>query len=849
MRSRTCAPFAGAGLLVIAGAAGAQTPLVASANATEDESSALLQEVIVTARRKEESMEDVPQSMNAVTADTVQRLNLLQFEDIASVVPGLTLSGGSAGYDASASLRGVTFDRTSQTNPTVALYLNDAPVEAGMLFQSLFDVGQVEVLRGPQGTLHGESAPSGAITFATHKPDLANFEVSTNVTGSSQDRLAGPFGYNTQATLNVPIIRDMLAVRIAGVYDDNDYDDTHSVHNPADPFSRTKAGRVSATFQPADTFDMNATYQHLQQDVRNFSPVVGSGAPGGDIPGTTTPAPAAGYNGPPIGGSDRLSVMDGSNNFTQKFDIVTGQANWHFAGQRLSYVGSYTTENVLAANGQDSGNLLPGVEFYQAQNTVHRQQTQELRLASEERLVGIFDYTAGFFYSSVYNRANLVQPASFLSGSFGSPFGAASPYAYDPRYTLPVYIDAPGHDSERSFFVSGTAYLGDRTELTAGARWIDYRTNDLTTLTTGSADIALPSQAILPAGVPCSAAGFSSTYAGACDVPLTPATVESLPNNTVHKPVIYQLSISRHFNDELMAYANTGTAWRPGPAVVGVTNGLNDPTLNALTYLHAEYSHSYEIGIKEMFLDHRAYVNLAVYHQFFDGLIFVSQAAPYLDYTSRGTPPTLSNTQFDVNANSVVNGVDLDSSFRVTQRWSVSGAFSYANGHVANAAVPCIPPGFDGQSVASFQAAVAAAGKPGALVYLCKSSQAISTAPTWNTTLQSEYSQPLAKNLDGFIRGLLDYYPRNPNTGLGYVAPSYALANLYLGVRSADSAWEATVFAKNLANRFVTLTRSYTPIVENGGAGAYFGSTGYYNTSFTQPLQVGLNLRYTFGSP
>lgn len=846
MRGRTCAPFAGASLLVIAGAAGAQTQSVAATGAMEEDSSALLQEVIVTARRKEESMEDVPQSMNAVTADAVQRLNLLQFQDIASVVPGLTLSGGSLGYDSSASIRGVTFDRTSQTNPTVALYLNDAPVEAGMLFQSLFDVNQIEVLRGPQGTLHGESAPSGAITLATRKPDLENFEVTTNVTGQSSDRFAGPFAYNTQAALNAPIIRDILAVRLAGVYDSNDYDGTQSVHNSAEPFSRTKAGRITATFQPADAFDMTASYQHLQQNVRNYVPVVGAGAPGGNIPGTNTPAPAAGYNGPSIGGDERLSVMDTGNNFTQKFDIVTGQANWHFGGQKLSYVGSYTSENIIAANGEDTGNLLPGMEFFQTQDTVHRQETHELRLSSEERIAGIFDYTAGFFYSAVYNHAALVQPASFLSGSFGSPLGLPSPSAYDSKYTLPVYIDAPGHDSERSVFVSETAYLGNRTELTAGARWIDYHTNDLTTLKTGSADIALPSQAILPPGVPCGAAGFSSTYAGTCDIPLAPATVESLPNRTVHKPIIYQISISHHFSDELMAYANTGTAWRPGPAVVGVTNGRNDPTLSALTYLHSEYSHSYEIGIKEMFFDRRAYVNLAVYHQYFDGLIFVAQPAPYLQYTNSASQPTLSNSGFDVNANSVVNGVDLDAAFRVTPHWNVSSAVSYADGHVDNASVPCIPAGFDGQSVASFQAAVAAAGKPGALVYLCKSSQAISTAPSWNATLQSEYTVPFGKTLDGFVRGLLDYYPRNPNTGLGYVVPSYALANLYFGVRS--DGWEATVFAKNLGDRFVRLSRSYTPIVEGGGLGGYFGSTGYYGTSFTQPLQVGLNLRYSFGT-
>ena len=112
----------------------------------------------------------------------------------------------------------------------------------------------------------------------------------------------------------------------------------------------------------------------------------------------------------------------------------------------------------------------------------------------------------------------------------------------------------------------------------------------------------------------------------------------------------------------------------------------------------------------------------------------------------------------------------------------------------------------------------------------------------------------LAKALDAFVRGFATYYPRNPNAAQGYVAPSYAIANLYLGVRDPKSAWEGSLFVKNIGNRTVLLNRSPFQIQEQGGLNAVFGSPGYYSASFsggqlvTAPMQIGVNLRYAFGS-
>src|SRR5437899_1254979 len=104
---------------------------------------ATLGEIVVTARRRSESLQEVPQVVNAVTADTLQKLNIQQFTDIQSVVPGLVLVQGSTGYNAEASLRGVTFTTNTGAQPTVATYINDAPVGANNLFQAMFDVGQI----------------------------------------------------------------------------------------------------------------------------------------------------------------------------------------------------------------------------------------------------------------------------------------------------------------------------------------------------------------------------------------------------------------------------------------------------------------------------------------------------------------------------------------------------------------------------------------------------------------------------------------------------------------------------------------------------------------------------------
>jgi outer membrane receptor protein involved in Fe transport len=819
-------------------AAAADEPIQPTTNTSPapDDSGWALQEVIVTARRRSEALEDVPQTVSVISADAIQKLNILNFQDLQTIVPGLAMSADPAGLNDTITLRGLTYSVYSQdVLPSVGLYINDSLLGAPQfLFQSMYDIGQIEVLRGPQGTLHGEPAPSGAITLTTRRPDLSRFGGYADVTGYSESNLDGPGALNAQAAINAPIIKDVLALRLAGVIQDNHLDLVHSLYNPAEPFSRTKSGRATLTFEPIDALSATFMYQHLEEDVRSFPEVIGPGSAGGTFgppppfPGFpfkyTAPAVvAAGYNGPPITAGERLSVENAPNVTTQKYDLVTGQVDYRFAGQRLAYVGNYSTVSIANQTAQDIGNLLPGNDYSTYGTSTSTQQVHELRLMSEERLLGLFDYTLGASYRRVLGNSPLQQFSQFLPGTFGT--GAApNPYVFNPADVVPLFITTIPSEYERSVFFNGTMHLGDSTELSAGVRRINF--------------------------------GYNSASNYALDLFGRKIPLQLFPNSSYSsKPSIYDISLAHHFTDRLMVYATTGSAWRPGTTVLGPQNATNDPTLNSLINLHSEYSHSYELGIKSLFLDRRAQVNLAVYHQYFGGLVFQSQYAPYLIATpipgTALTTTSIATNNFSTNANSVVNGVDMDGLFRVTPRWTVGEAFSYSNGHVDNAKTPCTPAGVDinDPTVAAFKTAVAALGQPNALVYECNNKQTISTAPSWNASVHSEYSMPLAKRLDGYLRGLLTYYPSNPNALQGYDVPSYALINIYVGARDPDGSWELSLFAKNLTNRLVLLNKSYFQVQEMAGLNAIFGNPGYYNTvQVTPPRQVGLNLRYTIGS-
>lgn len=802
-------------------------------------------EIVVSARRREEILQEVPQSVSAVSGATIQKLNITSLADVSQIVPGLTLSDGGA----SNSLRGVSFDVVSNTSPTIQFYMNDVPVGGfGESLRTLFDVGQIEVVRGPQGTLRGKSAPSGAITLTTRRPSL------TETGGYVSGLLTEQGSYNIQAAVGTPIIEGILGLRLAASIN-SDISDVRSVNSPLKGYNNVDTFRATVRFEPSSNFDATIVYQHQQTKQRSFRQVFGVGGSTGLGPNSANPS---------ISPEDRLGVGESPSEQSEAKHLITGQFNLRFGGQQLSYIAGarLTSGNPLSLSAQDVANAVPNSDYFsRTTGAAQEEMTHELRLSSVERVAGIFDYTIGGFYSKTTNEVFVQQPIGFLSGAFGPP-PSAFPGAISDRYILSTLIDIDNRERELAVFGNLTAHLGDRTEIYVGGRYLHFTRNS-----SASVDLLPAFNAVNLGPTPCGLAGLinSPVYPGICDFAVAGRAISRLKPRQEDHPILYTASIKHEFSDDFMAYVSTGTAYRVGAFTIGVRQELDccgggNPDLRDLSefiVIPSERSRSYEAGFKASFLDKRATLNVAVYRQNFKNFAFLTQPVRYLGVTDSNAPLTGSNVSvenfsFTAPVNARITGIDVEASFQVSQRFSISGGFAYAKSKITSGRVPCNDNDFDGIPNATDSSV---GPDPTAqqfvdarvMVATCQiTSGSISRVPNWTLNFQSEYIAPLSDKVDAFIRGNMTYYPSNSNQGEGVIINDHILANLYAGVRAPNGAWEASVFARAVNAPSTVLSRG-TQMVNSGGSLSN-NTSNYYDTSYTPRREVGFSLRYAFGS-
>ncbi|HEX7854178.1 MAG TPA: TonB-dependent receptor plug domain-containing protein [Sphingobium sp.] len=809
--------LAGVATIAIIGSTG--TAFAQSANGGAAVSSS--EDIIVTARRKDERLQDVPTTINAVTADTIGKLNLREFKDIQAVVPGLQLTNASNGFSAGATVRGVKFDIDAGGLPAVEFYLNDAPMEANILFAAMYDVGQVELLRGPQGTLRGRASPSGSITVTSRKPNLQDYGAMVNGTVNSNS------GQNVQAAVNLPIVKDILAVRVAGYYDRNEANRVYSLNSPVSPYARTESYRASARFEPTDTISANVMYQSTKRRQRGFD----------QLASISYFDPSQQSTSRYIDPFDRLGITDGYRSNVQKFDVLTWNVDWRFAGQKLSYVGSRSVQNIRGVSASDQANVLHGTtprnltdpvgfdpvcstnqrlfgfaptngEFFQCTNTRQTQDTQELRLASEERVFGMFSYIVGGMINHVSQSNDLTAETAF--GALPTPSIITSG------------IVRPGRRNENALFGNVTAYIGSSTELSGGVRYIHYEE--------------------------------SSRFS----VGSTSDPFYSTKNNAV----IYTASLKHNFTDDIMAYGTVGSSWRPGLNVVGDLSARKSDLERSFITTAPEKSTSYEIGVKTSWFNRRLTVNASAFHQDFTNYGYRGPAVWYVNYSSVQIPgvgtlilPGAATFNFVSAVPVKVDGVEIETNFQATHRWNLGVNFSYANGRVKNGRIACTDLNGDGipdanpgaVTVAQLQTAAGANN-----VSSCAYNGPSSTAPKWNMVFQSEYALPVSDKMDAYLRGLLNLYPsyiQEPSYSFDDVR-GYSQLNLYAGLRSPNGAWDLSIFAKNLLNtqRVLSATNGgVTTSIQTGLSATTYGSS-YLGITTTAPREFGLNLRVAFGS-
>lgn len=426
-------------------------PVQASAGESSlDKDLTVLEEVVVTAQKRQERLIEVPLSVSVLSADYLDKINALQFRDFANTVPGLSFQTNRAGAT-QISLRGTTvgFDPV----PTVAIYVDDVPYGSSTSFANssnraldvgLFDIDRIEVLRGPQGTVWGASTMGGIIRYVSKRPEPENFGV--DLQAGISDTWDGDVSYQGAVTVNAPIAADKAALRATGYYfREGGYIDNLALGRNDDSQAEIYGGRATLLLTPTEALSIRIG--GFVQDITT----------NGDI------AADFSFAGAPVDGrlEQRRFLATGSE---QRFRLVSGTITYDLDWASLTSISSYQTvrNEGIFDNTASFAPILEqffGLSFSAVGGTgiqTTDKFTQEVRFASEG-----------------------TRPLEWLIGGFYTHETSNDYFAFVPLFDLdgqPSSIDIftssnPSRYEEYALFGNLTWHLTDKFNVTGGVRY------------------------------------------------------------------------------------------------------------------------------------------------------------------------------------------------------------------------------------------------------------------------------------------------------------------------------------------------------------------------------------------
>lgn len=233
------------------------------AHGAEPVQPAVLDEIIVTAQKREERLQNVPISVTALSAERLNKSLITEFNDLSKATSGVTLSASKGGFFPTVRVRGVGSNRfTPSIAASVGIFLDDVPyTRLDAAFSNLLDLDSVEILKGPQSTLFGKDVSSGAIALRSKRP---NFE---RVSGTLRMQIDNNGLREYGAVANLPL-GDTLAAR-GSIYTTEDENEIRNLATHERPSNESKGGRVQLRWNPVDSLDIVVSHQRNENEAHN----------------------------------------------------------------------------------------------------------------------------------------------------------------------------------------------------------------------------------------------------------------------------------------------------------------------------------------------------------------------------------------------------------------------------------------------------------------------------------------------------------------------------------------------------------------------------------------------------
>ena len=524
-----------------------------SAAASADQADGI-QTVVVTAEKRNDTIQNVPMSMSVVGADKMLSTGQSGLSDYYATVPGLSLSDRGSGRSALV-VRGISTG--DSTNPTVGVSIGDVPYGSSTMDYAIanldpFDIDHIEVLRGPQGTLYGASSMGGLVKFVMVQPELD--AVSGRVQAGVSSTEEGGVGYVARAAVNAPIVKDTFGIRLSAFK----RRDAGYVDDPGQGRKNVNDGdatgvRLSSLWKASDTTTVRASFMNQEHDT-------GASARVDMLSNSYTPQLGA-YEHRRLRGTDSSETR--TRLYTVEVESALGWADFNSVTSYNQYrlIGPQDVTGSFAGPARAILGLPnPGVKIIN--NAEVGKFTQELRLSSldDNRKLS---WLAGAFFTN--EHANAYQGIRGVDQATGEPLARGN--LYDG--------DSPSQFKETAVFGNVTYTFTPQFDLQAGGRFSAVRQE------------------------------FGSTVSG----PLA-GGADSTSNKARNNVWTYSLSPRFHISPNMMTYVRVATGYRAG----GVNSLL---PLDAGLYpnqFDSDTLTSYEWGLKGSFPRQRMSLDASLFY-------------------------------------------------------------------------------------------------------------------------------------------------------------------------------------------------------------------------------------------
>lgn len=594
-----------------------------SAMAQTGADSMMIQEVVVTAQKRSENLQDVPVSVTALSGDALTARGVTNVTGLNNLAPGLRVSSGDAAANPKIFIRGVGLsDFNPNSSSGVGIYVDGVYVSSPLAqMAGFFDIGQIEVLRGPQGTLYGRNTNGGAVNVTTKRP-------THTFSAEAAAEYATYNAVNLTGAVSGPVIEDVLSVRAAGQVVRDDGTTYNRVTGNDVNATDYWAIRLSALYTPHE--DVEALFQvnrfvnrgdATQPQHRALFPFTAeaTGPDGFCAPtayGSGLCGDAFGYSD--TDGDDR--ALDANAEGKDKIDLfgASAQVDWDLGAISLVSVTAYSWAHRNAFENTDSSpNQMLEINYLARQN----QFTQELRLQSNDSADGRLKWVAGGYYmDETVEDASTQDVLRDLRPLFPDGFSLAdSVAAFSYPYTQKT--------KSYAFFGQADYQLAERLTATVGLRYsADEKSFDYRSQAEGGLIVLLTSQQ----------EKTFSAWSG-------------------------RLGLRYEVNDDLNLYATYNRGFKSG----GFFGGLATTPEELIPYDNEQLD-AYEVGLKSELFDRRVRLNMsAFYYDYQDQQVFAQALRNGL------TVLVLDNA-----ANSEVYGAEIEATARLSENLSIDAGLS-----------------------------------------------------------------------------------------------------------------------------------------------------------------------------